>query len=159
MADEQNEIIVAEGVDEDVEEAILNGLREHSFEFTKTRGFLPLSLHVRDVQNRIVAGVIGRVNWNWLYVELFWVDESLRGHGLGQRLLASLEEDKGEAADASELTSILFPSRLGPFTNGAAMKRLAFWMNILPATSGCISQEVVFDVAAYCGVLFCVGKS
>jgi GNAT superfamily N-acetyltransferase len=93
MADERSEIMVAEVVDDDVVEAILNGLRAHSLEFTKTRGFLPLALHVRDVQNRIVAGVIGRVNWNWLYVELFWVDESLRGRGLGRRLLSSLEDE------------------------------------------------------------------
>ncbi len=43
--------------------------------------------------DEIVGGVIGVVHWNWLYVDLMWLREDLRGRGYGHRLLALLEEE------------------------------------------------------------------
>lgn len=43
--------------------------------------------------DEIVGGVIGVVHWNWLYVDLMWLREDLRGRGDGHRLLALLEEE------------------------------------------------------------------
>jgi len=43
--------------------------------------------------DEIVGGVIGVVYWNWLYVDLMWLREDLRGRGYGHRLLALLEEE------------------------------------------------------------------
>lgn len=43
-------------------------------------------------QDAIVAGLVADTYWNWLYISLFWVNESERGHGLGSQLLAKAEE-------------------------------------------------------------------
>lgn len=40
-----------------------------------------------------VGGVIGVTYWNWLFVELMWLDESLRGQGYGSQLLTAAEDE------------------------------------------------------------------
>jgi GNAT superfamily N-acetyltransferase len=40
----------------------------------------------------IVGGVIGATYWDWLYIDLMWIREELRGRGFGHRLLALAEE-------------------------------------------------------------------
>jgi GNAT superfamily N-acetyltransferase len=40
----------------------------------------------------IIGGLVGGTYWNWLYVELFWVDKKERGSGLGTKILARAEE-------------------------------------------------------------------
>ncbi len=41
----------------------------------------------------IVGGVIGATYWDWLYINLMWVREDLRGRGYGQRLLKRAEDE------------------------------------------------------------------
>ena len=53
----------------------------------------PLTLVKRDVHGRIVAGLIGKTFWNWLYLDLLWVDETLRGQGIGRALVAAAESE------------------------------------------------------------------
>jgi GNAT superfamily N-acetyltransferase len=43
--------------------------------------------------HEIVGGVIGATFWDWLYINLMWVREDLRGRGYGQRLLAMAEDE------------------------------------------------------------------
>ena len=48
---------------------------------------------VRAPDGDVLGGVIGETYWNWLYVNLMWLREDLRGQGYGQRLLAMAEEE------------------------------------------------------------------
>jgi len=41
----------------------------------------------------IVGGVIAETYWDWLFIDLLWVQEDLRGHGFGHRLLTLAEEE------------------------------------------------------------------
>lgn len=43
-----------------------------------------------------VGGVIGETHWDWLYVNLMWVREDLRGRGYGRRLLELAEDEARE---------------------------------------------------------------
>lgn len=52
---------------------------------------LPLGVFVRDDVGRLQGGATGSITWDWLHIELLWVDESLRTDGIGSRLLAQLE--------------------------------------------------------------------
>lgn len=57
-----------------------------------------LAVFARDEKAGIVGGACGELTWGWLYIELLWVDASLRGQGLGTRLLEALErlgDDEG----------------------------------------------------------------
>ena len=53
----------------------------------------PLLIMVRDADERIVAGLVGGTYWGWLYTEILWVEEGLRGKGHGQSLLAAAEAE------------------------------------------------------------------
>jgi len=55
--------------------------------------FQPLLILVRDAGGRIVAGLVGGTYWGWLYTEILWVEEDLRGKGYGQSLLAAAEAE------------------------------------------------------------------
>lgn len=48
---------------------------------------------VRGPGQEIVGGVIGATYWNWLYINLMWVKEDLRGRGFGRQLLSMAEEE------------------------------------------------------------------
>ena len=70
---------------------VSNGLTEHALPITRAPGFEPLAVFARDRERKILAGVIGTVNWNWLHVNLMWVSESLRRTGVGRRLMGEIE--------------------------------------------------------------------
>ncbi len=53
----------------------------------------PLLILVRDAGGQIVAGLVGGTYWGWLYTEILWVEEGLRGQGYGQSLLAAAEAE------------------------------------------------------------------
>lgn len=48
---------------------------------------------IQSADEEIVGGVIGATYWNWLYINLMWIREDLRGKGYGQRLLDLAEEE------------------------------------------------------------------
>ena len=41
----------------------------------------------------IVGGLIGATYWEWLYIDLLWVKQELRGRGYGHRLLTLAEDE------------------------------------------------------------------
>ena len=41
----------------------------------------------------VVGGVIAEVYWDWLYIDLLWVKEDLRGQGFGKGLMSRTEEE------------------------------------------------------------------
>ena len=75
---------------EDVQ-VLAQGLTQHSLPHTGVRGFRPIGVFLRDEQGKVVGGVWGYINWNWLYVNLVWASESLRGQGYGKQMLLALE--------------------------------------------------------------------
>ena len=52
---------------------------------------LCFALHGPDQE--IVGGVIAATYWDWLYIDLLWVKEELRGRGYGHRLLTLAEQE------------------------------------------------------------------
>jgi GNAT superfamily N-acetyltransferase len=73
-------------------EDVTAGLRAHLIEQTGALPLIPLTLLLRDDDNRVRGGIRGQVALYWLQVDHFWVDEALRGQGYGARLLDMAEE-------------------------------------------------------------------
>jgi GNAT superfamily N-acetyltransferase len=48
---------------------------------------------LRAPDEEVVGGVIGATFWDWLYIDLMWIKEELRGRGYGHRLLELAEEE------------------------------------------------------------------
>ncbi len=68
------------------------GLTVHSFPHTPAQGFKSIGSFLRDENGKLVGGVWGYINWNWLQVGLVWLSEDLRGEGHGKQLLLALED-------------------------------------------------------------------
>jgi GNAT superfamily N-acetyltransferase len=47
---------------------------------------------VKNPDGQIVGGVIGATYWDWLYINLMWIQEDLRDQGYGKQLLGLAEE-------------------------------------------------------------------
>ena len=48
---------------------------------------------LQDTNGKVVGGVLAEVYWNWLYIDLLWVDEDLRRNGYGTSLMSRMEEE------------------------------------------------------------------
>ncbi|NBD22340.1 GNAT family N-acetyltransferase [Paenibacillus sp. T1] len=57
-----------------------------------------IDLVQRDADGRIVGGILSVYCWNWIEVDILWVDDACRGQGYGSALLAAVEraaEERG----------------------------------------------------------------
>src|SRR5581483_5695693 len=68
-----------------------------------------LDLFARDSDGRIVGGLLGYSEWNWLHIAVFWLEESLRHGGLGGELLRRAEaEARARGCDSVSLDTFDF---------------------------------------------------
>jgi GNAT superfamily N-acetyltransferase len=73
-------------------ERLAQGLTEHALPVTKERGFVPLAAFARGPSGELRGGIAATLNWNWLQINLVWVDAELRRSGLGSALLTAIEQ-------------------------------------------------------------------
>jgi len=50
-----------------------------------------INLTIKDDDGRIFGGMLAILCWNWIEVDILWIDKSLRGMGYGTRLLNLIE--------------------------------------------------------------------
>jgi GNAT superfamily N-acetyltransferase len=48
---------------------------------------------LQTADQEVAGGVIGATYWDWLYIDLMWIREDLRGQGYGQQLLQLAEDE------------------------------------------------------------------
>ena len=53
----------------------------------------PLAIMIEAPDGMLTGGLLGRTAFRWLFVELIFVPESLRGRGVGQKLLHKAEAE------------------------------------------------------------------
>jgi len=53
----------------------------------------PLCFVLRSPRQELAGGLIGKTHWGWLYIDLLFVPEELRGCGYGHRLLQAAEDE------------------------------------------------------------------
>jgi GNAT superfamily N-acetyltransferase len=72
----------------------------------------PVAIYIRDEDTTIRGGLVGYLAWQWLYVDLLWVDTSWRKKGYGSALLAEAERLAREAGCvAARLDTYEFQAR------------------------------------------------
>jgi GNAT superfamily N-acetyltransferase len=75
---------------EDVHKAVLDGLVAYNNAAAGDGKRESVSVSVRD-NEKIIGGAVGRYWHGWVYVDLFWIDEAVRGQDLGTRVMDALE--------------------------------------------------------------------
>ncbi|MDP3545336.1 MAG: GNAT family N-acetyltransferase [Phreatobacter sp.] len=71
--------------------AVVKGLVAYNTDKAGSTRWKRFAVSVRDEAGAIKGGVVGYTMWNWCFIELVWLDEALRGSGLGTELMAKAE--------------------------------------------------------------------
>ena len=74
-------------------EEIQSGLRNFNRNFIPQSKFRALGIFVEDEKGNKQAGIVAETVGNWMYIQMLWVDESLRGKDVGTQLITEAEEE------------------------------------------------------------------
>ena len=74
-----------------VERRVRAGLIAYNESKAGSPKYRSLVLGVRDAKGRLAGGLTGDLYWNALYIHLLWLKPSVRGEGLGTRLMQEAE--------------------------------------------------------------------
>ena len=83
----------ADTADPEARQAILDGLVAYNDSKTGPNAYQPLAILITDDSGRIIGGLWGRTVYHWLFTELLFVPESLRGQGVGRTLIVKAEQE------------------------------------------------------------------
>jgi GNAT superfamily N-acetyltransferase len=86
-------ISVVDSADEAIHSAILGSLAAYNAQQTGTNDYRPLAVVINDSGGQVVGGLWGRTEYGWLFVELLFVPESLRGQRMGTGLMQRAESE------------------------------------------------------------------
>lgn len=76
----------------ETKEAVVAGLTAYNAARVGPRNTEPLAISLRDEAGAIVGGLVGELKWQWLHVDLIWIDEAQRGQGHGEALVRAAEQ-------------------------------------------------------------------
>ena len=75
-------------------EAVRRGLREASEAAGGVpQNYWPLSIILREADGTVAGGAVGSGYWEWVFLDMLWVRQDLRGQGWGERLLLAAEAE------------------------------------------------------------------
>lgn len=72
---------------------VIDGLIGYNKSQTSDVSYERLTLLLRDSSGEVVGGLLGEIYWEWLHIDILWIDESLREHGYGGKLMAAAERE------------------------------------------------------------------
>lgn len=79
---------------------------------SRTQGAQPLHIYVRDARGQIWGGILCSTIWNWMDIDFFWLDESIRRLGFGTRLIQAAEaEARARGCVHSKVGTFSFQAR------------------------------------------------
>jgi GNAT superfamily N-acetyltransferase len=90
--DEEYRIVYVENPEQAAWGIIGRGVANYNKEQAGDNKFQRLCYVLNAPDREIVGGVIAEVYWDWLYIDLLWVKDELRGRGYGHRLLTQVEQ-------------------------------------------------------------------
>jgi len=105
--------------EEAVRKAIVDPLIAYNQAKTGRHDYRPLVLALENADGTVAGGLLGRTAFDWLFVELLFIPESLRGRGLGTELMSQAEAEAvrrgchGAWLDTFEFQARGFYERLG----------------------------------------------
>lgn len=105
-------ITLTDANDPAIRNAIVGPLIDFNQRQTGIEDFRPLALVLSDDRGQTIGGLWGRTAFGWLFVELLFVPESLRGSGLGRELMRRAEAEAiARGCHAAWLDTFQFQAR------------------------------------------------
>src|SRR5262245_46131236 len=88
------EVILTDAPDIQAKTAIDEGLAAYNVQHTDVDDRRDLAVLLRDTRTgEILGGILGRTSLGLLFIDLVFIPEAMRRHGLGSRLLQMAEEE------------------------------------------------------------------
>lgn len=84
-------LTIEEDDSEEAARAVRDGLTAFNRKAVNFPDPIPANVVVRDNDGNIRGGVVGRVAHDTVYIDLVWLDDALRGEGLGRAMLEQAE--------------------------------------------------------------------
>jgi len=91
--DEEYNIISLDKPDDSVWDVVGWGIHNYNMQIAGDTQSKQLCFVLRTPDEKTVGGLIGKTYWDWLYIDLLFVKEELRGCGYGHRLLEMAENE------------------------------------------------------------------
>jgi hypothetical protein len=79
-------IVIDDQLHSNEEHAIRQGVVAFGDAHTPPRNYRPLHLGLRSPEGRLLGGLLGSLVWDWLQIDVLWVDTAERGRGVRPRL-------------------------------------------------------------------------
>jgi GNAT superfamily N-acetyltransferase len=106
------EITLTDAPDPAAREVIVGGLIAYNEAHAGPRNWRPLAVLLHDEGGVLVGGLWGGTAYGWLFTELLFVPEGLRGGGLGAEALARAEaEARARGCVGAWLDTFAFQAR------------------------------------------------
>lgn len=83
-------------ITEQDESEVFQGLLAYNLGKIEDKTPKGLGVYLEDASGQKQAGLIGATHGNWLTVKYLWVDDTVRGAGVGSKLLAQAESTARE---------------------------------------------------------------
>jgi GNAT superfamily N-acetyltransferase len=80
-------------LDQPAWQVIGGGLRDYNIQQAGEGHEKTMCYALQDADGTVMGGIIGETHWNWLFINLLWIDEALRGQGYGHQLLEAAEQE------------------------------------------------------------------
>lgn len=71
---------------------VRNKLIEYNAMYVPNGIYEEVNLCLKNDNGDIIAGLVGAICWNWMEIDILWVEEKHRKLGLGKRLLHEAEK-------------------------------------------------------------------
>lgn len=85
--------VLSDVADADAEKAIRDPLVAYNIARFGESDKRELNITIRNDENTVTGGLVGYTGRGWLYVQLLFVPETMRGKGTAAKLLAMAEEE------------------------------------------------------------------
>lgn len=92
MKIEATQIEVTQSAQPEIRNLIARRLQEFNAPYLNDHPFGTLDVYVRDADGQVVGGLVGEFAFGWFSIHVLWIEESLRGGGLGTRILNRAEQ-------------------------------------------------------------------
>jgi len=86
-------LLLSDSPDESLRKAIIDPLVAFNVSKAGPGNHRVLSISLQDVNKNCVGGLYGRTDYGWLFIELIFVPEIMRGQGIGRELIIMAETE------------------------------------------------------------------